>query len=128
VAPARVRFDGLDVLVVDDQADSRELLAVMFEDRGAHALRCASATAALDLLEHQPVQLLVADIGMPDVDGHELIRRLRARGTTLPAIAVSAYAHAEERHRAIASGYLAYCPKPVDESRLFEMISGILGR
>jgi PAS domain S-box-containing protein len=126
--PARVRFDGLDVLVVDDQADSRELLAVMFEERGARVLRCPSARAALDLLERRDVQLLVADIGMPDIDGHELVRRLRARGSSLPALAVSAYAHPEERHRALASGYLAYCAKPVDEPRLFEMVAGMLAR
>jgi PAS domain S-box-containing protein len=125
---ARVRFDGLEVLVVDDQADSRELLAVMFEERGARVLRCASARAALDLLERRPVQLLVADIGMPDIDGHELVRRLRARGSSLPAVAVSAYAHPEERHRALASGYLAYCAKPVDEPRLFEKVAGMLAR
>jgi PAS domain S-box-containing protein len=123
---ADVRLDGMAVVVVDDQADSRELLAVMFEDHGARVTRCASASAALEALAARPAQLLVADIGMPDVDGHELLRRLGAGGSMPRAIAVSAYAHPEDRHRAMSVGFLAYCAKPVDEGELFATVRRIL--
>ena len=120
--PAALRFDGITVLVVDDQRDSRELVAALLEQRGAGVVQCDSAAGALELAAAQPFQLLIADIAMPEVDGYELIARLRARGFQAPAVAVTAYARPEDYHRAIAAGYSAYCPKPIDAAHLLGVV------
>jgi PAS domain S-box-containing protein len=109
-----LRLDGITVLVVDDQPDSREISARLLELRGAMVRQSESAVAALDAIAAEGPDLLIADIAMPDVDGYELIRRVRARGWQMPAIAVTAIARADDRDRALEAGYNAYCAKPVD--------------
>jgi CheY-like chemotaxis protein len=121
-----LRLDGATVLVVDDHDDARELLATLFDGCGADVVQCDSAEAALAAVGASPVHLVVADIAMPDVDGHELIRRLREQGHRVPAIAVSAYARPEDRGRALASGYKAYCTKPIDAAQLLEVVRNVL--
>jgi CheY-like chemotaxis protein len=126
-APVSSRpLDGRRVLVVDDQADARELLAVMLQHSGADVRQCASAAEALECCRTSEVDLLVSDIAMPGVDGHELIGRLRTLRADLPAVAVSAYARPEDRYTALAAGYNAYCAKPVEASDLLRVIEGVL--
>jgi CheY-like chemotaxis protein/nitrogen-specific signal transduction histidine kinase len=116
------RLDGVGVLVVDDEPDSREVVARLLEQRGAAVRQCNSALAALRVLAAEGVDVLVADIAMPDVDGYELIRRVRASGNRVPAIAVTAIARPSDRERALASGYTAYCAKPVDGASLTRVV------
>jgi PAS domain S-box-containing protein len=120
------RLTGLTVLVVDDQRDSRELLAALCEERGAQVRQCDSAAAALEVLDQGPVDLLVADIAMPDVDGYELIGQVRDRHDGIPAVAVSAYARLEDRVRALAAGYDGYCAKPLDARVFLRTIDDLL--
>ncbi|HXW03774.1 MAG TPA: ATP-binding protein [Vicinamibacterales bacterium] len=123
-----IRLQGRRVLVVDDQQDARELLAALLTRCGAEVLQCDSAEAALDAVSRAPVDLLVADIAMPDVDGCELIRSIRRHRRALPAIAVSAYARPQDRKRAIAAGYQGYCAKPVEAGELLHLVSAALPR
>jgi CheY-like chemotaxis protein len=116
------------VVVVDDQVDSRELLATLLSRSGADVVPCDSAKAALQALDAHAAQLLVADIAMPDVDGHELIRQVRTRYPDIPAVAVSAYARPQDRSKALESGYNAYCTKPLDSTRFLETVREVLVR
>jgi PAS domain S-box-containing protein len=119
------RLDGLTVLIVDDQSDSREVVAQLLGQRGAAVRQCDSAVAALRVLAADSVDVLIADIAMPEVDGYELIRRLRAAGNRVPAIAVTAIARPSDRERALASGYTAYCAKPVDGVSLARVVRDV---
>jgi PAS domain S-box-containing protein len=121
------RLDSLVILVVDDQPDAREMLAAMLQPRGATVLQSESAEAALRVVAAQAVDLVVADIAMPDIDGYELMRRLRATGCRTPAIAVTAYARPEDVRKALESGYVGYLPKPVEAVRLAELVREIVG-
>jgi CheY-like chemotaxis protein len=121
-----LRMDGATVVVVDDQRDSREWLATLFEQRGARVVRCESAALALEAIQSSLVHLLVADIAMPDVDGYELVRRVRQVARRVPAIAVSAYARSQDRERALASGYDGYCAKPLDAGALLQTVRAVL--
>ena len=123
-----LRLDGTTILVVDDESDSRELLATVFERCGADVLRCGSAREALTLLETTPVSLVVADIAMPEVDGCELLERARRMRASLPAVAVSAYARPEDRQRALAAGYNGYCSKPVETPEFLRTVRTVLSR
>ena len=118
---------GIRVLVVDDQPDTREFLERLLVERGALVTLAASAAEALAHLEIAVPDVLVADIGMPDVDGYELIRRVRrrerARGGAVPAAALTAFAREEDRERALAAGYEEHVPKPVTPSALFAVVA-----
>ena len=115
---------ALSVLIVDDDADARELTAEILLQHGAHVRTAASGGEALRLLSsgsYRP-DLLLSDIGMPNMDGHELIRRVRhlpaARGGMAPAVALTAYAGAEDQTRAIAAGYDLHLAKPFAPAEL----------
>jgi PAS domain S-box-containing protein len=117
-----VDLTGAAVVVCDDQRDSRELLATLLQQRGAEVIHCESAAAALEVLSSRSVQMLIADIGMPDMDGFQLLERLRAAGVDTPAMAVTAYARPEDRRQALACGFTAYCAKPIDA---VEFLNGV---
>jgi PAS domain S-box-containing protein len=121
-----LRLDGVSVLVVDDESDSRELLATVFERCGAVVVRCGSAREALDVLATTSMSLVVADIAMPEVDGYELLERARRLHERIPAVAVSAYARPEDRQRALAAGYDAYCAKPVETPEFLRTVCSVL--
>ena len=125
-ALADVRLDDLTFLVVDDQADSREMLAALLEHRGARAVHSESAESALSILNEQPVHLVIADIAMPGVDGYELMRRIRASGHQVPAIAVTAFARPDDRRTALECGYTAYLAKPVDGRQLATTVRDVV--
>jgi PAS domain S-box-containing protein len=105
---------GLTVVIVDDQEDSCELLAAFFERMGATGIKCDSALAALAALRVHAADLVVADLAMPEIDGFELVRRIRERTATLPVVAVSAYARPQDRAKALHAGFNAFCAKPLD--------------
>jgi CheY-like chemotaxis protein/nitrogen-specific signal transduction histidine kinase len=113
---------GLNVLVVDDHADARDLVRVVLELQGAHVTTTASAGEALHELSNRPIDVLIADIGMPEQDGYSLIQAVRALGPTaggnVPAIAATAYASIRERARALQAGYGWHLAKPVDPDQL----------
>jgi PAS domain S-box-containing protein len=119
-------LEGTTVLVVDDQQDSGDLLVELLTRRGARVLGFTAATAVIGAIDRTPTQLLIADIAMPDVDGYELIRRVRERHPRVPAIAVSAYARPQDRKRAIDAGYNAYCAKPIDAGQLLRTVRDVL--
>ena len=125
---ANLRLDGLTIVVVDDQPDSRDMLRSLLGSRGATTLPCDSVATALQQMTSARVDLIVADIGMPESDGFDLIRRVRANGSRTPAIAVTAYARAEDRTHAIDSGYAAYCAKPIEHAAAAHQHPGVLAR
>jgi PAS domain S-box-containing protein len=124
------RLDGLKVLVVDDEADTRELLRVGLGQYGAEVVTAGSAREALAAVERERPAVLVSDIGMPGEDGYDLIREVRALdargGEELPAIALTAYARAEDRQRALAAGYQFHIPKPVEMSELASAVASLM--
>jgi PAS domain S-box-containing protein len=122
-----VRLDDLSILVVDDQRDSRETIAALLEQRGATVLQTDSAESALNALQTERVCVIVADIAMPRIDGHELMRRVRAGGNGVPAVAVTAFARSDDRQAALQSGFTAYLAKPVDENQLARIVRGLGG-
>lgn len=109
---------GLKILVVDDEADARDLLKFLLEQYGAAVQVASSAAIALEQLSVMKPDLIVSDLGMPDIDGYQFIQRVRSlpcdQGGETPAIAVTAYAREEDRMSAIAAGFQAYITKPID--------------
>jgi CheY-like chemotaxis protein len=121
------RLDGLRVLVVDDHDDARELVRTVLQQCGADVAAATSADAALETLERLRVDVLISDLAMPGSDGFDLIRRLRARehsvgATLLPAVALTAYAGAVDRARALAAGFQAHASKPIAPDELAELV------
>jgi CheY-like chemotaxis protein len=126
------RLDGLRILIVEDNPDTLEMLRFIFDERGAEVIAAASAPEALDALERSSPDVLVSDIAMPDQDGYELIRQVRERGTEqggrIPAIAVTAYASAEDRVRALSSGFQMHMAKPIDPDEMIAVVVSLTGR
>jgi len=114
-------------LIVDDEADSLEMLRVVLEQAGAEVVAVRSATAALGA--RGPFDVLVSDIGMPGMDGYALMQRLHAQAGTaaLPGIALTAYARREDAERALAAGYARHVAKPVDLAELVDAVSALVG-
>jgi CheY-like chemotaxis protein len=113
------------VLVVDDDADSRDLIQALLEGVGATATTVGNASAALDAIERmRSFDVIVSDIGMPGEDGYTLIQRVRSAGLaqSVPAIALTAYARDEDARRALRSGFQAHLSKPVDPQKLVDAI------
>jgi len=121
---------GLHILLVDDEPDLRELLPAALEKFGAHVTAAASAGEVLEALERFLPDALVADIGMPEMDGYELIRRIRARGgraADLPAIALTAYAGEADRRRALDAGFQLHLAKPIEPHQLAAALANLIG-
>ncbi|AUX43942.1 histidine kinase [Sorangium cellulosum] len=120
---------GVRVLVVDDQADAREIAQRVLEESAARVTTAASAAEALSLVERERPHVLVSDLGMPGEDGFQLIRKVRAlgaeRGGATPAAAVSALAREEDRARALGAGYQAHLSKPVDPAALVGVVAAL---
>jgi PAS domain S-box-containing protein len=121
---------GLRILVVDDDTDGRGLIAEMLQHYGASVTTFSSASELLNALPQSCWDFLVSDIGMPDIDGYELINRVRRTdaGHHLPAIALSAYAREEDRKKAVAAGYQMHLAKPVEPSELAAAIAGLVAK
>jgi PAS domain S-box-containing protein len=125
-----VTLTGLAVLAVDDEPDALSVVRQLLEECGAQVLTASSADEALGLIARQLPDVLVSDIGMPGVDGYELIRRVRASESAarLPAVALTAYARAEDRALALRAGYQAYLVKPLQPQALLQTIALLAGR
>lgn len=117
---------GIRVLTVDDRADVRELLTELLALYGAEVLTVASAAEVLANLESFQPDVLVSDIGMPEVDGYTLLQQIRTlppeKGGQIPAIALTAYAREDDRQRAIASGYQRHVTKPLEPEQLVKAV------
>ncbi|MEH2205220.1 MAG: response regulator [Nostoc sp.] len=121
---------GLRVLVVDDEADTRNFLSFMFEDYGAFATAVASVDEALAVLEQAKPDILISDIGMSGQDGYTLIRKLRSlepeKGGCIPAIALTAYTREEDRLEALRAGFQQHLSKPIDPNKLISAVVNVL--
>ena len=125
-------LEGLRVLVVDDEADARDLIGVILRGRGAAVDAAASAGEALDAIERARPDVVVSDISMPESDGYEFIRELRRRdaaaGAVTPAVALTAYARSQDRERALAAGFQLHLAKPVEPDDLVLAVAQMAGR
>ncbi|HEX8846467.1 MAG TPA: PAS domain S-box protein [Pyrinomonadaceae bacterium] len=126
------RLDGMSVLVVDDEPDTRELLKVGLGQCGADVIVAGSAAEALEAMRSSGPDLLISDIGMPEEDGYDLIRRVRAlpdeSRRRVPAIALTAYARVEDRMQALRAGYQMHVPKPVELAELVAVAASLVER
>jgi CheY-like chemotaxis protein len=121
-------LDGVRVLAVEDHDDSRELIRTALRERGAHAVVASSVDEALALLDQEPFDVLVSDVGMPERDGYALVEALRelerARGRRpIPAIALTAFAGRDDRERLLAAGFQVHVAKPIDPDVLADIVA-----
>ena len=125
-------LDGLEVLVLDDEPDARDVVQRLLEDAGARARIASSAGEAIQLLEQGFVpDIILSDIGMPDQDGYDFmqqVRRMDGEVAEVPAAALTALARLEDRKRALMAGYQTHLAKPVDPAELVAMVASLAGR
>lgn len=125
-------LSGVKVLVVDDEADGRDLIRFVLEDCNADVTTAEGGKEALALLDRQKVDVIVSDIGMPEMDGYELIKQVKAfekrSGRSIPAIALTAFARSEDRTRALHAGFLIHVAKPVEADEFLATVASIAGR
>ena len=118
------------ILVVDDEPDIRDIVSFILEQAGASVRIATSALEALDLLKQSLPDILVCDIGMPNVDGYMLMRQVRMlpanQGGTLPAIALTAYAGEVDQQQALAAGFQRHMAKPVEPEELVKAIAALV--
>jgi PAS domain S-box-containing protein len=128
--PHSATLEGVRVLVVDDDEDTLQLVAALLGQHGALVSTADSTAAALALLEHETADVIVSDIAMPERDGYDLVRELRAReaargAARTPAIALTAYARAEDRARSLAEGFQAHVAKPAEPADLLTVVAAL---
>ena len=123
---------GMKVMAVDDDLDARDLIRRVLTNCGAVVVTAGSAEEALRLVELERPDVLVSDIGMPDVDGFELLRRVRKlgpdRGGNMPVIALTAFARSEDRTRALQAGFQVHVSKPIEPAELVATVASVFGR
>jgi PAS domain S-box-containing protein len=125
------RLDGLHILAVDDEPDSLNLLRSVLESAGARVTTAVSAAAALEVIGRAAADVIVADIGMPGMDGLQLIRAIRqldGPARTIPAAALTAYARSQDRITSLASGFQMHLVKPIDPLELIVAVSTLAPR
>ncbi|HEY9826226.1 MAG TPA: response regulator, partial [Stenomitos sp.] len=127
---ANMLLANLRVLVVDDDPDMRDLTCTILEQAKAEAKAVASALEALAQFPHFQPDLLISDIGMPEMDGYELIRRVRSlpptQGGLTPAIALTAYAGEKEQKQALAAGFQAHLSKPIEPEEFIKAVVALV--
>jgi signal transduction histidine kinase/CheY-like chemotaxis protein len=125
-------LEGVTVLLVDDDGDTREMVAAVLTGCGATVQSCASAAAGIEAWERLKPDVIVSDIGMPNEDGFSFIRRLRAMSDSseplAPAIALTAYASSEDSKRTLAAGFQIHVPKPLEPDQLVTAVATLVGR
>jgi NO-binding membrane sensor protein with MHYT domain/CheY-like chemotaxis protein/nitrogen-specific signal transduction histidine kinase len=123
---------GVKVLLVDDADDTLDVLQQILQHSGATIMAASNAGTALALLEREQPDVIVSDIGMPDIDGFELMRRIRRRtagaGGAIPAIALTAFTRQDDRHKAMQAGFDDYLAKPVEPGSLVAHIAQAVGQ
>jgi CheY-like chemotaxis protein len=128
MADSAPKLSGVRTLVVDDEADARELLATVLSMKEAEVRTAGGISEALKIMAAWRPEIVIADIAMPGGGGYELIRRLRKEGIKAPAIAITAYASDDDRVRALAAGFQMHMPKPVELYELIMSIASLTGR
>jgi PAS domain S-box-containing protein len=127
-----VRLDGVHVLVVEDDDDSRKLLGTILKRYGARVTSTKSAAEGLNVFSRDVPDVLISDIGMPDEDGYEFIKKLRAlppeKGGRTPAIALTGYASRKDKERALTAGYQQHIAKPIEQTDMIAAIAALVGR
>jgi PAS domain S-box-containing protein len=130
LSEAQTNLAGLKVLVVDDEPDARELIRRVLKNCDAEVVTASSGEEALKLIDGTDV--LISDIGMPEMDGYELLKRVRgmtaSRSSKIPAIALTAFARSEDRTRALMAGYQVHISKPVSTPELIASVASVTGR
>jgi PAS domain S-box-containing protein len=125
-------LDGLEILVIDDEIDTLELIKMALGQYGAKIWTAGSSAEAFTVLDQITPAIILGDIGMPEEDGYEFIRKLRALspelGGQIPAVALTAYARPEDRARVLESGYQMHLSKPVEITELVAVVANIVGR
>jgi PAS domain S-box-containing protein len=125
-------LEGLRLLIVDDEADTRTLLKAVLEQCGASVVAVASASEALTLLKETRPDVLISDLGMPGEDGYALIKKVRALpvedGGQTPSAALTAYARVEDRMKVLRAGFQIHIPKPVEPAELIAVVVNLAGR
>jgi CheY-like chemotaxis protein len=119
------------VFIVDDEPDARDLVRTVLADQGAKVTSFGSAQEALAALRTTRPTVLICDVGMPKMDGYELIRTVRAeepRNERIPALALTAFARAEDRKRSLVAGYQAHLAKPFDVGEFILVVADLVGR
>jgi CheY-like chemotaxis protein len=130
--PARSAMDTAGsrarILIVEDQPDTLEMLAAIFEKRGYEVVACDSAGQAVEVFGRKEFDVLISDVGMPSMDGLQLIKTIRERSgdKRLPAIALTGYASQNDAAAAIAAGFDRHLSKPVDPNELAEAVERLL--
>ncbi len=130
-APDRSILEGINILVVEDEADARQLLQQLLSRFGALVTNVADAAEAWASLERSVPDLLLCDIALPGEDGCALIRKVRSRGGklgALPAAALTAMAQETDRARALKAGFQVYLTKPIEPPQLLETVRALVGR
>ncbi len=124
-------ISGLKVLVVDDDSDTCDMIRAVLEQCGGIVLTAPDADGALDAFRTWKPAVLLSDIGLPDVDGYELVRRIRederSSGSKTPAVALTAFARIEDRVKALAAGYQMHIAKPVEPGELLTIVASLAG-
>jgi CheY-like chemotaxis protein len=122
----------LKILVLDDEADARDLIQAVLERAGAVVATASSVAEALDAIRRQRPDAIVSDIGMPGEDGYAFIRKLRAltreEGGRTPAVALTAYARGEDRRKALLAGFQNHASKPIEAQELMVVVANLAGR
>lgn len=130
--PEPPSLENLRILIVDDERDTLDLVAMDLTQHGASVTGVTSAAEALSALDHSEFDLLISDISMPETDGYALIRQVRRRESgrekRLPAVALTAYARVQDRMRAIMAGYNTHVAKPVEANELVTVVASLAGR
>jgi CheY-like chemotaxis protein len=125
-------LDGLRVLLVDDEAEARQIISTVITRTGAEVKSCESAHEALANLSEWKPDVILSDIAMPEEDGYSFIRKVRSlprdKGGDTPAAALTAYARDVDRRQALAAGYQMHIAKPIGASQLVTMIARLAGR
>ncbi len=125
------RLDGVHAFVIDDEPDARELLQRLLENQGAVVTAFDSADGALTALTTSRPTVIVSDVGMPGMDGYQMMRTLRAseaRDARIPALALTAFARAEDRKRSLVAGFQSHLAKPFDVAELVLLVANLVGR
>jgi PAS domain S-box-containing protein len=125
-------LEGLRILIIDDETDALDLISVELAQHGAKVTGASNAQDALKALESSEFDLLISDIGMPNTDGYELIRQIRAQENSkhqrIPAVALTAYARVQDRMRAVMAGFNTHVSKPVEATELITVVASLVGR
>jgi CheY-like chemotaxis protein len=128
---AAERLEGMRVLLVDDDRDSRELVSFILQQHGTEVVSASSGDEAMSALGSCRPEVLICNIAMPGMDRYELIRCIRKLSPEesgwIPAVALTAYASVEDRRKAMLCGYQMHVPKPISAERLVRIIAGMAG-